>query len=210
MLMDAIWPRYDTLQANTNLKTAVHALRKILDSAHDNDNSFEWIIFQNGCYMINAEVKMLVDVHEFEGNWKAGIQLEKESNIEKAIKKYEAAESLYEGDYLEEDLYEEWTLLRRETLKDIFLSLLGRLANCSMQKADYERCIAYCYKILLKDHCREDIYNRLMCCYSRLKQRSTAIGWYRLCEKILRTELNVSPNYQTLTLYRKLLKDEQI
>jgi DNA-binding SARP family transcriptional activator len=61
-----------------------------------------------------------------------------------------------------------------------------------------------------KDPCREDAYRRLMCCYSRLEQRNRAIGWYRLCEKTIKRELEVSPDRSTFALYQKLLNDEYI
>ena len=207
--MEALWPGCEPSLANNNLKAAVRALRQTLSLAHGADD-FAWVLFQNGNYMINPEADLWVDVEQFEYQWGAGRQLEKEGKPAEAAKEHQIAEALYKGDYLEDDLYEEWTSLRREALKDIYLAILGRLADHSMQRADFEDCIVCCQKILTKDPCREDAYRRLMSCYSRLGQRNRAIAWYRLCEKTIKSELDVNPDHGTIALYQKLLNDEYI
>ena len=210
VLMEALWPGCEPSLANNNLKAAVRALRQTLSLAHGADESFAWILFQDGNYRINLEADLWVDIEQFDYHWHAGRQLEKDSKTAEAVREHETAEALYKGDYLEDDLYEEWTSLRREALKDVYLAILGRLADHSMHTADHEGCIVYCQKILTKDTCREDAYRRLMCCYSRLGQRNRAIAWYRLCEKTIKSELDVCPDRQTTTLYQKLLNDEHI
>jgi len=208
VLMEALWPGCEPSLANNNLKAAVRTLRQTLNAAQDTNGDFPWVLFQDGNYLINSEVDSWMDVEQFEYHWQAGRQLEREGKQAEAIRELQAAEALYKGDYLEDDLYEDWTWLRREALKDTYLAILGRLADDSMQKADYEGCVVYCQKILGKDPCREDAYRRLMCCYSRLGQRNRAIAWYRLCHKIIRAELDVDPDHATVALYQKLLKDE--
>jgi hypothetical protein len=43
------------------------------------------------------------------------------------MREYEIAESLYQGDFPEEDLGEDWLIPRREGLKDSYLVILDRL-----------------------------------------------------------------------------------
>lgn len=209
-LMEALWPGCEPVLAGNNLKAAVRALRQTLGSAQDANGDFVWVLFQDGNYLINSNVDLWTDVEQFEYHWHAGRQLEKAGKVAEAVKEHEIAEALYRGDYLEDDLYEEWTSLRREALKDIYLAILGRLADYSMQNGDCEGCIVHCQRILLKDPCREDAYRRLMRCYSRLGHRNRAIAWYRLCEKTIKAELDVSPDQLTVALYEKLLNDDYI
>jgi len=210
IVMEALWPGCEPSLASNNLKTAARALRQTLSSADDTGRRFAWVLCQDGNYRINPEVDLWVDVGQFEYHWHAGRQLERKGKLAEAVKEYEAAEVLYKGDYLEDDLYEDWTSLRREELKDTYLAVLGRLADYSIQNADYDGCIVYCQKILNKDSCREDAYRRLMCCCSRLGQRSRALGWYRVCEKTVKAQLDVYPEGQTMALYQKLLEGEYI
>lgn len=210
VLMEALWPGCEPSLAGNNLKAAVRALRQTLGAAHNSDGDFVWVLYQDGYYMINSQAELWTDVEQFEYHWHAGRSLEKEGRLAEAVREHETAEALYRGDYLEDDPYEEWTSLRREALKDTYLAILGRLADYSVQNGDYEGCIVYCQKILTKDSCREDAYRRLMRCHSRLGQRNRAIAWYRICEKTIRAELDVSPDRQTVALYQDLMDEESI
>jgi len=210
ILMEALWPGCDPSLANNNLKATVRALRQTLNLNHGTSKDFAWVLFQDGNYLINSEAHLWVDAEQFEYHWQAGRRLEEEGKIAEAIREHKAAESLYKGDYLEDDPYEEWTYLQREALKDQYLAILGKLADYSIRDSDHEGCIVYCQKILVRDSCREDAYRRLMCCYSRLEQRNRAIAWYRLCERTIKKELDVSPDRRTIALYQNLLSDESI
>jgi DNA-binding SARP family transcriptional activator len=210
LLMEILWPGCEPALANNNLKAAVRALRQTLASIEDTDEPFLWILFQDGSYMINPDADIWCDVDQFEYHWSTAIKLEKHGRQPEAMREHETAEALYRGDYLEDNPYEDWTTLRREALKDTYLAILARLAEYAMIKAEHQSCIAYCQRILRKDPCREDAYQRLMVCYSRLGQRSRAIGWYRICEKTLKNELEVSPDRQTAQMYHRVMKGEEI
>lgn len=210
VLMEALWPGCEPSLANNNLKAAVKALRQTLNFDDNTNQNFAWVLFQDGNYLINPESPLWIDVDEFEYHWSTGRQLENKRKVVEAINEYKAAAALYKGDYLEDDLYEEWTSFRREALEDEYLAILGKLSDYSMQQADYDGCIAYSKKILSKDICSEDAYSRLMCCHSRLGQRNRAISWYRLCENTIKKELDVSPDQRTAALYQKILNGEYI
>ena len=213
VLMETLWPECDPQAANNNLKAAMYALRQTLNPNQNEANGNEgssYVLFQEGNYGINPQVELWVDVDEFEHHWMVGLRLEKVGKGDEAAKAYQLAERLYRGDYLEDDPFEEWALLRREALKDIFLTILSKLGERSMQEEDCESCIAYCQKILAKDPCREDAYRGLMRCYGRLGQRNRAIAWYNICTKTIKRELDLSPEPATVEIYNKISKDEYI
>ena len=210
VLMEALWPDCDPQAASNNLKAAIHGLRHTLSRLFDNKESFPYVHFLQGSYLINPDVELWVDVEQFEQHWISGRRLEKEGKLTEAIREFESAEALYRGDYLEDEPYEEWTLLRREALKDTYVSILGKLADHAMEIADYEGCIIYCQRILAKDACREDAYRRLMRGYSRLGQRNRALRWYEICRRTIQAELETTPDHETTALYHQLLKDEPI
>jgi len=210
ILMEALWPECNPQAANNNLKAAIHGLRNTLGDLFENKESAPYVLFEQGSYMINPGIDLWVDVNEFERHWMQGQLLEKKGRHDDAIREYRAAEALYRGDYLEDEPYQEWTLLYREALKDLYLLILGKLAEHSMNNADYDGCITYSQKILDKDSCREDAYRRLMRCYSRLGQRNRALRWYEICRKTIHTELDTVPDVQTRDLYHRLLRDEPV
>jgi DNA-binding SARP family transcriptional activator len=210
VLMETLWPDCDLQAASNNLKAAVHGLRQTLSRLLDKKETIPYILFLQGSYLMSPEVELWVDVEQFERHWAVGRRFEKEGKPDEARREFELAESLYRGDYLEDEPYEEWTLLRREALKDTYVIILGKLADYSIEMADYEGCIVYCQKILAKDPCREDAYRRLMLCHSRLGQRNRALRWYEICRRTVQAELTTSPDRETETLYHKLLNNGQI
>ena len=120
------------------------------------------------------------------------------------------AEALYKGDYLEDEPYDDRILIRRETLKDIYLIIIGKIADYLLKIKDYEGSIIYNQKIIAKDNCREDAFKRLMRCYSRLGNRNRAMRWYEICCQAIRTELDTTPENETTLLYQQVSRDEYI
>lgn len=210
VLMETLWPECEPQAASNNLKAAIHGLRRTLGHLFQGNTAYPYIISMNHSYQINPEIELWLDVKEFEEHWTGGRSLEKKGRVAEAITEYELAESLYRGDYLEDEPYAEWALLRRESLEDIYLIILGKLADYAMEAFDYESSIIYCQKILVKDRCREDTYRRLMCCYSRLGRRNRALRWYEICLRTVENELDTVPEPETSTLYQRLLKSEPI
>ncbi|MFQ5813116.1 MAG: BTAD domain-containing putative transcriptional regulator [Anaerolineae bacterium] len=205
ILMEALWPDSDAEAAGNRLRVAVHALRRLLAPA---GKSLDILTYQDGCYLLNPGVSVRIDADEFETLWQRGVRLERQGRRAEAAEAYAQAELLYSGDYLEEDLYEEWTLLRRECLRDAYVDLLGKLATWSITEGDYGDCIVRCQKILAQDPCREDAYRLLMRCYAATGQKARALRWYNICAANLRREVGVTPSPQTVALRRRLLQGE--
>ena len=141
--METLWPECNPQAASNNLKAAMHSLRQTLSHLFNKRESFPHVLFLQGSYLINPEIELWIDVEEFEQHWVLGRHLEKEERLPEAIREFELAEALYRGDYLEDESYEEWTLLRREALKDTYIIILGKLADHSMKTTDYESSIIY-------------------------------------------------------------------
>lgn len=209
-LIEALWPEGSVHAASNSLKAAVHSLRSILNELVSESENQQFIIFSQGGYRINPEIDLWVDVEEFEKCCVTGRRLEKEHKIAEATQEFERAEILYRGDYLEDEPYEEWTLLRRESLKDSYLLVLNKLAAHCLDTGDYENCIHYSQNILSKDHCREDAYRNLIRCYVKLGQRNRALRWYDICRRTINAELDTIPEEETTDLFQKLLKCETI
>ncbi len=206
VFLETFWRDQPTQSANSSFRVAIHKLRQALGSlalgTQDREGGVpEYIISRGSNYSINIQAPLWVDIEEFESQWKAGRALEKSGEYNKAIARYLSAERLYEGDLLEEDIYEEWTLIKRESLVDIYLSILRKISDYHFKVADYDTCIEFCQKTLAKDYCREDAYQLLIKCYIKLGLRSQALRWYRLCEDTLQRELDCQVSPETAALY---------
>ena len=112
--------------------------------------------------------------------------------------------SMYSGDFMSDELYEDWSTLERENLKEIFLVALEKISECRLDSGNLEETISLCKAILERDNCREEIYRRLMCCYQKAGRRDKALCVYRQCVRSLKDELDVEPSAATTDLCKKI------
>jgi two-component SAPR family response regulator len=121
---------------------------------------------------------------------------------------YDQAIELYRGDYLVEDLYEDWTMVERERLSNAYMDILGRLARHYLDNGRPEESVRCCYRALEKDRCHEDSHRLLMRCYSRMGQLSRVARQYTMCERILEQEYGVAPSPETNAILHSIMMGE--
>ena len=206
-LMGWLWPDSNLKKARWSLNSAVHGLRKLLGRCPTSPD-VNYVLLEEGFYRLSPHVRISTDVEEFDAHYEEGRRLERVGETEGAAAEYEKAMGLYRGDYLVEDLYEDWTMVERERLSNAHMDMLGRLAEHYMGGGRLQESIRACYRVLEKDRCHEDSHRLLMRCYARLGLRARALRQYRLCEKTLVQEYGMFPSPETNALYERLLGDE--
>jgi DNA-binding SARP family transcriptional activator len=207
VLMDLFWSDADPDAARNNLNVAIYGLRQAMRAGRPD---FSHILFEDDHYLLNPAMPIWIDVEEFRRRYEAGRTLEKKGGLAKAVEEYEVADGLYQGDFLEEDLYQDWLIPRREAFKDSYLTILDRLSRYYLEERSYATCIYLCRRILAEDDCREDAHRRLMRCYSRQGQRNLALRQYHRCVETLARVLDVSPMPETEALYHHVRRGETI
>lgn len=205
VLMDIFWPGEEPEAARRNLYQAIYMIRQALQQTADDPPT---IVCQDSAYSLNPALSLWVDSTAFEEHYRRGQFEERQGNLETAVQAYEKADNLYDGDFLAEDIYEEWLLVHRERLKHAHINLLDRLSQYHWTVNQYNMCIHYCLKILEDDNCREDIYRRLMLAYLHQGQRHLALRQYQRCVDALFTELGIQPEAETVELYQQLVRNE--
>jgi LuxR family maltose regulon positive regulatory protein len=205
-LMGWLWPESNLKKARWSLNSAIHALRKLLNSCPSLACANP-VLLEEGYYRLGLDVRVETDVEEFGARYERGRRLQKSRRMAEAAVEYEKAVQLYWGDYLVEDLYEDWTLVERERLTNAYMDMLGTLAEHYMQIGQPQESIGACYRLLEKDRCHEGSYRLLIRCYESLDLRGRALHQYWLCEKLLRQEYGVGPSPETQVLYESLLGD---
>ena len=207
-LMGWLWPHSNLKKARWSLNSAIHTLRKLLSECPASGSANSYVVLEEGYYRLCPEVQVLSDVDEFDTYYEEGRCLQREEGkMSHAAAHYERAISLYRGEYLVEDLYEDWTMVERERLSNAYIDMLGRLALYYSQTDQHQESIRACYRVLEKDRCHEESYRLLMRSYAQLGLRGRALRQYRLCERILRQEYGSAPSAQTQALCRSLLAE---
>lgn len=198
-LLDLLWPDADPNIVNGRLRVVMHALRKSIPCKEIGIE--ELIVTSGNNFMLNPHVKLWVDVAQFERHWQSGWRLYRTGQDSQALSEYEQAEALYVGDFLEDEPYADWTLLRREALRDAYASILTALATMSLKARDFTGCIIWAQKLLAQDDCREDAYRLLITSHRELGQVSRATYWYGHCSRTLQRELGIEPSHETQALF---------
>jgi DNA-binding SARP family transcriptional activator len=210
VLLDLLWPDMPASSSLNRLRVTLHTLRQALLPTPDGHDPADDIVLNVGpTYVLNPAALIWVDADAFSAHFEAGLRLERQGRMDAAGREYAAAEALYRDDFLLEDLYEDWTVLRREELTDQYLLLLNKLGQYCLRTDDIEGCIARCHKLLAKEPCSEEAYQRLIRCYLQLGQHRRAARWYDICERTLRQELDVSPSEETQRLHRDIAAQER-
>jgi DNA-binding SARP family transcriptional activator/transposase len=201
-LIEVLWPDPEALAASTSLKVAIHAVRQTIAQASADKGALTVRTHPTG-YQLEA-LDTWVDVEEFERCCATARRLDALGLNAEASARYAEASALYRGDFLS-DAWEDWVLPRREGLKDEYLFVLARLADAAFAAGDYHACILHCQQALEQDACCEETYQTLMRCHARLGQRGRVRAWFGVCERTLRSVLDVSPGPETRNVYQQAL-----
>ncbi len=207
ILMDTFWPDSDPEAARRNLHQAIYSLRQAL---RGEQQEFHHIWFKSDCYSLNPDIEIWLDFREFEKCINAGRRLDKAERLEEAIEQYGTAEVLYQGDFLEEDPYEDWPIVQREQILNLYLSLVDRLSKLYLQNLQYAAVVYLCHKVLARDRCYEAAHRRLMQCYLAQGQRHLAVRQYQTCIRALREELDIPPSEKTVALYGRIASKRDV
>jgi len=170
-------------QARHSLRSALTTLRSKLG-----DDLF---LADRETVQLNPDYPLWVDAREFE---------------QSAISDLPSALDLYQGDLLT-DFYDDWILVERERLRQLYLDALLRLAQEMRSQSQYARAIEFARKVLATEPTNEAAYQHLMFCYAATGDRIGALKQYDECEKKLRDELGVEPSSETVTLREQIERE---
>jgi DNA-binding SARP family transcriptional activator len=207
ILMELFWPNADPYAARNNLNVAIYGLRQAFATIR---RTLSVVLFRDDRYLLNPEVEIWVDYEAFKEHLATARSLERVGELALAIQEYGRAEALYQGEFLEEDRYEDWPDELRRSLQDDYLALLDRLSEHHFELDDYGACVALCSKMLAVDACHEGPHRRMMQCWSRQGLAHLSMRQYWVCQETLTRELAVEPSEATTELYRRIQRREPV
>jgi DNA-binding SARP family transcriptional activator len=207
VLMELFWPGAHPDAARNSLNVAIYGLRQALRRVRP---LYSHVLFQDDCYLLNPGLQIWVDCEAFAEHLTTAQALEQRGERVAAMRQYAAAEALYQGEFLEEDRYEDWPIPRRQSLQDDYLGLLEQSSHYYLDQEDFAACASMCNKMLAVEPCCEEAHRRLMRCYSREGQHYLALRQYHLCVERLKEELDMAPTSTTTSLYEQIRKGKRI
>lgn len=204
-LIDVLWPGSEPGAAATTLRSAINALRNVLEPDRPNRAPSQYIHTQTPGYAFRPHPDVWLDVDEFEEKLD---QAERRNQPDEAHQLRLDAIALYRDDYLSSDPYADWAKPERERLRERFFGALLKVAAFYAQQGAYSDAIAHCRRILTKDPVRESAYQALMRYQAESGDSASALLTYERCRTILGEELGADPSPITQELHGRILNGE--
>lgn len=193
-IIEKLWPDSNLSTGSNNFHQTLYTARNTLGGAGK-----ILLTIKDGMLSLveYAPCALHLDVDEFEmAAAKARVKQDIPSHIE--------ALSLYPGDLLPEEPYEEWITQRRDALQRTYQELLLELACLYESSADYPKGIQILQALLAIDPSCEDAHKLLIRLYALNNQRQKAIRQYHVLKESLEYELEIGPSDETRDLFEAI------
>jgi len=195
-IMDSLWEDGD----ERDFKVALHGINKVLEPDRPSRSEPKYIIRQGVSYQINLD-EVWIDVEALEkfiiiGNESLG------QDIELAKSAYKQAIEIYQGIYLPNRVFEDWSSEEREKIQILILGAFITLGEILIDENPIES-IRLAHNALSVDPTWEDAYRLQMSAYLQKGNRPQAIKTYEKCASVLKEEYGIEPLPET----KKLLQD---
>lgn len=148
-LVDLLWPEDDPAPAARRLSVAISTVRAVLDPAHRFDAARYLAADRGAVWLVPGSV--VLDIEAFFGDAAEGLALSAAGRLDEADARLRSAEAAYRGDFLVEDMYEEWSVALREEARQTYVSVGHELARIATSRGEHAVAAAYLRRVLEQD-----------------------------------------------------------
>lgn len=205
VLAEFFWDNLPQARSMANLRMALSSLQQQLAP---------YVISTRQAIVINPESELWTDVAALvealdnaEQIWTRNGSLPRSGAV-----KLETALGLYQGDFLagfhirDSRGFEDWKLMQQEHLRGRVMAALDRVVQHHLDSGEYSEGIEQGNRLLQLDPLREEAHRQMMCLHVGAGHRSVAVAQYETCRRLLRKELDVEPDAETVALYQQLVQ----
>lgn len=200
-LIEWLWPEADAARGWDRLKVTISFLRAKLRAGGAMEDTIETV---GQSYLLRCDA-VWVDSDEFISSVAAGWGHLKAGNRPEARVRFEEAQSLYRGEYLEDEPYAEWCAEERERLREIYLELLAGMVKCYAEDGQFMEAAQVCRTALANDPCRESFLRALLENLVNLGHSDAAEAQFRSWRRNLDEAYGLTPTHETLQVYQDLI-----
>lgn len=198
-LASILWPDTDERQARTNLRQALHQLRRTVPDAE------RCFVLDGRRLRVREGAPLDLDVARFEGAAASSRQANDDGAITGSERdRLEDAVRHYRGDLLPET-EGDWLDEPREHLLERFASVLERIVDVAEAQRDYGAAVRYAQRWVQHDPLVEEPYRRLMRLHALRGERAKAMHVYHSCASLLMREVGGEPSPRTQTAYEQAM-----
>lgn len=183
VLIDLLWPEYETSKVFSQLYTTVYQIRKSLLQYGDRIQ----LLNANEGYILKLE-GISLDLEEWENYIHSGPPITSDT-----IDHYKKIHALYAGDYLQEYDYW-WAESERQRLKLIWLHTSYQMAAWYYESNHIDKAIELYIEICTRQKHAEEAHFALMKIYAAMNNHLSVNRQFRLLTSQLMEELNEQPS----------------
>lgn len=152
--IETLWPGVGSPEGDNRLAVAISRARSVLDPEKNLPQDV-YIATLEDVLWLRANT-LDVDVERFLRLGAAGLRATREGRENDARIALAEAFSLYGGDFLESQVYEDWTVPLREEARATFISVALALGGFAADDGEYESAVCHYSAVLEKDPFAEE------------------------------------------------------
>ena len=204
VVIETLWPDHKAESIRPVFSSLLYRIRRLLepDAVPSKDDS---CILQDGNLLALNRDRVWTDVGAFLALLETAARMKRNGDPKKIVGIYEKAFSYYQGDFLPEELYDDWVGSVRDHLRTAYLKALeeaGTICDCDSAKS---KAAFFYQNLFFADPCHEKACRWLMAWQHANGQRGEAIRTYERCQMALDRELAVEPDVKTTAVYRNVI-----
>lgn len=203
--MEMLWPDASTDSLPMTLNSMLYRARKVLDANAGSEETASCIVQEGDLLSLNNST-VWTDVGQFLVHCETAGRMKLKKDLKKVVAEYEKAFTLYQGDFLPEDLYHDWAGATRDRLRLLHLKALQDAGGISETLGDRDKAATFHERTFSSDPCNETACRWLMTWHLSNGQRGEAVRIYERCERALSTELDLEPDVKTKKLFRTIIE----
>ncbi len=207
-VQELLWPSSTVEQAANSFGKTLYLLRRVLEPDLVSGKFSAYIGLDQDTLFLFPDA-MYIDADQFEASAKNIQAMMHPSHqtghgLQETLEAIDAVLALYGGDFLPDDLYEDWTQRRRERLRYTHSRLLQHAVTVAIAEVQGQRACEYLRTLLEQNATDEQMHRQLMLVYARMGRSSNALNQYQMLRTALREELHANPLPETQELYREI------
>ncbi|MGI8643262.1 MAG: AfsR/SARP family transcriptional regulator, partial [Thermomicrobiales bacterium] len=196
-VIDLLWPELSPARATNALYVALHGLRRVLEPDLAKGRASAYIDSSAETIGICAAASAIVDLDAFDAalaSATAAAPGARRPALRQAL-------TLYTGQLLPADLYDDWAVGRREAVQLAWEDAILELAALDVAAGEPQATVAPLEHLLATDATHEAAHRALMRAYAASGQRDRALRQYVRCRTALEEALGAEPDDETEGLH---------
>jgi DNA-binding SARP family transcriptional activator/predicted negative regulator of RcsB-dependent stress response len=148
-LIELLWPEEEPGSLGNRLSVALSTVRATLDP-NKHYLSDRFVVAEKASIALNLST-ITIDVEVFLENYEAARRLARAGRADEARSRLLEAEEAYAGDFLEEDVYEDWAIPLREEAKAAYVTIARSLADEASRAGQRDQAARFLLRVLERD-----------------------------------------------------------